>query len=321
MKRFIITLCAVLTAVATYAVPPKITAALDRDSIMIGDRFTLTVKVDKDMMQVVEMPEFDTTQNGGAIEIVRSDAVDTLSRDGRRMTLVKKYTMTSFAAGKYDLGKIPVLYVDKNIVDTLYSSNKLLLEVTTYQIDTAKQDLRDIKAPLKVPVRFGEFSGWLALGLLGLVLLAGIFYIIIRLSKHKPIFGKERPAEPPHVRAIRELDELHNQKLWQNGKHKLYYTRLTEILREYLHGRFGVSAMEMTTDEILDAIKPLEISDKHRKQIADLLRTADYVKFAKHAPESDENEAAYLNVYYFVEETKIVDPEQPNTELEEAMKV
>lgn len=321
MKRIFATVVAVLTLLSVGATPPRMKVELDRDSIRIGDRFTMSVRVNKDMMQVVDFPTFDTTSSAGAIEFVKESGVDTVSRDGRSMTLLKKYTMTSFDAGRYNLGSLPLLYIDKNIQDTLYSKDTLLITVTTFEIDTTTQVIHDIKAPMKVPVRFGEWGGWLGLSLLMVLVLGGLLYVIIRLSRHKPIFGKERPAEPPHIKAIRELNELHNQKLWQNGRHKQYYTRLTEILREYLNGRYSVSAMEMTTDEILEAIRPLSFSDKHTKEISELLHTSDFVKFAKHAPDADENEAAYLSVYYFVEDTKIIDPEKPNTELEEAMKV
>ena len=55
--------------------------------------------------------------------------------------------------------------------------------------------------------------------------------------------------------------------------------------------------------------------------IDDLLHTADFVKFAKHAPDAEQNEALYTGVYYFVENTKQVDLDEPNNEYKEAMKV
>ena len=49
------------------------------------------------------------------------------------------------------------------------------------------------------------------------------------------------------------------------------------------------------------------------RDVADVLRAADLVKFAKAIPESEENEAAYQAVWDFVELTKPVE-EQPTEE-------
>ena len=48
------------------------------------------------------------------------------------------------------------------------------------------------------------------------------------------------PPQPPHVVAIKALEALHHQKLWQNNKHKQYYSALTDILRTYVDGTVGL---------------------------------------------------------------------------------
>ena len=112
------------------------------------------------------------------------------------------------------------------------------------------------------------------------------------------------PALPPHVEAIRALEELHNRKLWQNNRHKQYYSGLTDILRTYIARRWEIGAMEMTSDEIIAAMQSQELPDKARMDLTAVLRDADLVKFAKATPEAEQNENDYLKVYYFVEETK-----------------
>lgn len=69
--------------------------------------------------------------------------------------------------------------------------------------------------------------------------------------------------------------------------------------------------MEMTSDEIIAAMQPVELPDKARMDLTAILRVADLVKFAKAAPEAEENEACYLKAYYFVEETKLVEEDAP----------
>ena len=117
---------------------------------------------------------------------------------------------------------------------------------------------------------------------------------------------KPAPKLPPHVIAIKALEELRNRKLWQNGKHKLYYSTLTEILRLYIEGRWAVGALEMTSDEIISALRDVDIKHDSRSNLISILRTADMVKFAKALPEAEENEQLFNYAYYFVENTKSV---------------
>ena len=50
--------------------------------------------------------------------------------------------------------------------------------------------------------------------------------------------------------------------------------------------------------------------------LTSILRDADLVKFAKFAPEADQNDADYQKAYYFVEETKEVEEQQRDDENE-----
>ena len=79
-------------------------------------------------------------------------------------------------------------------------------------------------------------------------------------------------------------------------------------MRTYIKGRFGFNALEMTSSEIIERL--LEMEDK--EAIADLrilFQTADLVKFAKHAPLMNENDANLINAIDFINETKEVEAE------------
>ncbi|MBQ3174153.1 MAG: hypothetical protein IJB56_07625 [Alistipes sp.] len=132
-----------------------------------------------------------------------------------------------------------------------------------------------------------------------------MWYIRRTLSRREAIV-KPGPKIPPHVVAIKALVELKNRKLWQNGKYKHYYTALTDILRVYIGGRWGIGAMEMTTDEIIAALRDVELPLESRSNLVSIMRTADMVKFAKAEPAAEDNEDNYTKAYYFVENTKMV---------------
>ena len=216
------------------------------------------------------------------------------------------------------MGKPGVLYADKNIVDTLYATDSLVLKVGTFQIDSTSQSIYDLKPQLTLKFKLAEIRGYIAWGLLAALLVALAIYGLHRYlearGRHLKDLFKPAPPEPPHVVAIKALEALHHQKLWQNNKHKLYYSTLTDILRTYIAGRWEVGAMEMTSDEIITAMRQEELPEKARMDLTSVLMDADLVKFAKFTPEAEQNESDYTKVYYFVEETK---PVEVNPEAEE----
>ena len=318
MKRLFTTLLLLMGA-AAQAQPnvPTITAHIAPDSILIGDRFDLVVDVDKDLVQVVEFPQFEN-KPGSPVELYKEHPIDTLERDGRHLKLRKRYTLAAFEEGKWNLGRPAVLYADKNIVDTLWARDSVYLEVATFQIDSTSQSIYDVKPQWNLPFRFGEVSGYTQWGALALLLLLAAAYALKRyLESRGKRFGdlfKAAPPQPPHVVAIKALEALHHQKLWQNNKHKQYYSALTDILRTYIAARWSIGAMEMTSDEIIEAMRSAELPDKAGMDLTAILRDADLVKFAKATPEAEQNEADYLKAYYFVEETKPVEEEAPAEE-------
>ena len=88
-------------------------------------------------------------------------------------------------------------------------------------------------------------------------------YIIKRIRNKQSLipFKKPEPKLPPHEQAIQALDEIKQQKLWQQGRSKEYYTLITETLRRYSVDRFDINAMEMTSGEILDIIRKQHEAD------------------------------------------------------------
>lgn len=285
---------------------PVVRAKLSADTILIGQRIKLRIEVDKDVMQMIGFPEFENGRLADSLEILMQSRIDTV-RQGRREHLSCEYLLTCFSPADYRMGKFPALWADKNIVDTVWSVDSIRLIVMAPPVDTVNNTIYDIRPPMPIPLRFGEVSGYMLIGLVVALIIALVIYLLL-FKRGKGLLAALRgPADPPHVTAIKELEKLHTQKLWQCGKSKQYYTGLTEILREYLVGRYHFQAMEMTSAEILACIRELAVEERSAARLKRLLEVADFVKFAKLEPDPEQNEDAYQDAYYFVEETK----EQP----------
>ena len=294
MKRAVLIPLLVLMGfvAAAQSETPTVRARIEPDSLFIGDQFDFVIEVEKDLVQTTLFPEF-TPAKEGMIELVEVMPIDTLERDGRRLKIAQRYRLAAFQEGLINMGKPGVLYADKNIVDTLYATDSLVLKVGTFQIDSTSQSIYDLKPQLTLKFKLAEIRGYIAWGLLAALLVALAIYGLHRYlearGRHLKDLFKPAPPEPPHVVAIKALEALHHQKLWQNNKHKLYYSTLTDILRTYIAGRWEVGAMEMTSDEIITAMRQEELPEKALLDLTSVLRDADLVKVAIFTPEAEQN--------------------------------
>ena len=285
-------------------------AELDNHNILIGDQVMFhfeVVQKKSDELLTVKFPFFEN-QLTEKIEIINS-SFDTLESEDGNEVIQLNLLITSFEEGNHYIPPYPFVIQNGAENDTLYSP-ETYLEVGGVAIDTTNT-IRDIKAVEKAPLTFREVIPWFSLIILiGLI----IGFIALYLEKKKanePIEQEHRrPAEPAHIIAIRELDLLKAQKLWQQNQVKEYYSRLTGTIRKYIELQFYIPALEQTTTEILDAVQLSDFRSKiNYNEMEELLNLADLVKFAKGEPNPDENMKLLDVAYKFVRETKEINNE------------
>ena len=94
--------------------------------------------------------------------------------------------------------------------------------------------------------------------------------------------------------------------MWQQGNVKGFYSEATEIVREYFEGRYGIMALELTSDEVFAQIRRFSLEAEVMKVIESFFLDADLVKFAKYMPVPSENEDVIPKGLGIVERTKPV---------------
>lgn len=300
-----------------YAQQTLIDVTIDSAAILIGEqtKLHLTVTADKDRPVQLLLPA-DTLMRG--VEVLDISRPDSSLIENDRLVIKQDLLITSFDSSLYLLPPLKVI----DGPDTI-SSNQVALKVSTIPVNADKPDeFNDIKAVWKPPFVWADYYPIIYGVLLGLFLLCVIIYIIKRLRNRKsllPFAEPEVPKLPPYEQAIKELDELKGQKLWQQGLNKEYYTSLTETLRRYIDERFGVNAMELTSTEILDLLRGVPEVKSVYDKLQQILQLADFVKFAKIHPLPNENDLSLVNAYLFVNATKPVEvvPEDAETADEE----
>lgn len=276
-------------------------SSLSRDSILVGEQVVwntvFALPQERELMfapyaQVVEAEK-------APIDVVHDLKLDTLSIKNGIQEIQARVLITSFDSGYY---KLPLMVAYTPQGDTIYLDSPFL-DVTNIQIDTANFVMHPIKGQMGYPITFKEVLPWILLALF----VAALVYLLYRYIKYRrenrDFFGKPIVKDPPHIVALRALDKLHNEKLWQSGKEKLFYTGITDTLREYIENRYGVNAMEKTSSEIMQSIADKQIDQKNYNELDELLKTADLVKFAKYVPQIHENEEAIPAAVRFVNST------------------
>jgi len=87
---------------------------------------------------------------------------------------------------------------------------------------------------------------------------------------------------------------------------KEYYIQLSEIIRQYIEGRYFLDALEMTTTQLLEKMNQEQINADAIQMMREFLDACDLVKFAKYIPSDEETQIVTQLAFDFVQETKLV---------------
>jgi hypothetical protein len=97
----------------------------------------------------------------------------------------------------------------------------------------------------------------------------------------------EAPPIPAHEIALAALDRLAAQRAVGDAAVRRFYFALSEIVRAYIEGRFGLNATDLTTEEILRRSIALPLR-RRPPGLRAFLHDTDRVKFAAHRPQRGE---------------------------------
>jgi len=281
----------------------KVATHLDTATILLGDQTKLRLEVAVPVKERVTFPAISDTLSS-KIQIVDVGKIDTVrdAQHAEQWQLSRSYTITSFEVG---VQTIPSLTF--KIAGEDWKTEPLPLAVKAVAIDTTKA-IYDIKQPLSVS--YGIID-WLRdhfvlvlLIILGILMLVGGIYYLKNKRRKLPEKEEMQPELPPDEMALNRLRELNNKQLWQKDQVKLYYSELTDIIREFIEGRYQIRAMEQTSEEIFTLLRTKEMTEQQRARLVQMLRLADLVKFAKENPLPADNEQIMEHAVQFVEEAR-----------------
>lgn len=279
----------------------------ERDSVLIADQLLYGVDLNNvEEGTMFSFPEVKDTLMDG-VEIVSGWQLDTVKViKGKKGTLNVLnlrggIVITSFEQGQYALPPLSLQRITKEgVVDTLVFDSQTL-EVKTMPVDTTTFQLHDIKEQIRYPITFKEVIPWIggSVGILALVALAA--WLILKYRSRRS--AETEKKDPAHIVALRKLDKYRGNKMWTPEKQKIFYSGITDALREYIDARYDIGAMEMTTAEIMKDLKNTDVEEDLQSGLKDLFERADFVKFAKYAASDEDNAKALPFAVRFVTST------------------
>lgn len=311
MKRLFTITAAAAIGVAAWAGPVQVTATVDSVDVKQGALRRVDVEVVQPSAIVARWlsDPVDSTHRvveiQPGVEINYSGPVDTVDLGNDRLQLRRTLLVQPWDSGEVVINNLGIV----SGLDT-FRSNPIVLKVYTADVDTMTT-VHAFMPEATQPRHFWDwvpdwlYDYWWAV-LLGLVAIgAGIVsYILYRKGGLRQVLSTPVKPVPPYEKAITQLNILRTRQLCEKGQEKEYYTELTEILRQYLEGRFGIYAMEMTTPQIKRAVYATVTEKSASAMMNEILEMADYVKFARMRPLPEDNARAFNQAMQFVENTK-----------------
>jgi hypothetical protein len=287
----------------------EVHSEVDTSTITIGDLINYSILIDR--AKGLEIAKPGEGLNLGQFEIKDYKFHEPVEKDGRILERYD-YTISVYDTGKFTIPPFPVAYFpDTTKAYKIIDAPAIDIYVNSVLTGEGAKELKDIKSPLEIPF---NYVFWISIGI-SVILLGVIIYLAYLLYKRKKekgyLFSPPPPPAPAHEVALKGLEELFQSDLLASKNYKEFYSRLSDIMRIYLEGRYFFPALEEITSEIMrDAEKTIEepglISD-----LKNILELSDLVKFAKYIPLENETEDAKNQALNFVNMTKIIyEPEE-----------
>jgi len=188
-----------------------------------------------------------------------------------------EFELTAWDTGKFTTPIFSFDVMKNNEVDYSFQLDPIDFEIVSILSTIDQAEYKDIKGPVPVKNIF-PFREILYVFLL-LVLMVAI--ILIWRKRIGPEYEKINYdfLEDPYERASRRIKELDSSVLT-----KEYYSTLSHVLREYIETKYFVRTLEMTTEEIENAIEIFQFEEETFFKIINFLKKSDQVKYARHAP-------------------------------------
>lgn len=295
-----------MAATTASAAPITVKATMDSTTLLIGEQRIIHLEVEQPKIVRLHFPDF--TENNllaGGVEVLRSSRKDTTVIKGGNLRIKEDLIVTAFDTGRYELPPFKFEAHEPGY-SSEYLTEKIIVDVVTIEEDFTKAKLKGNHDIYRPGFNFTRIFHYLSF----VPLFAGIPFIFIvsvlfftRRKKQAIISFDTIDRRTPQELALSSLKDIKEEKIWEKGQDKKYYTQITDTLRNYFLERFQISAFEMTSNQIIEELRENEDAKLVEDKINQVFKLSDMVKFAKYQPSKEENEMSIVNAMFIVQQT------------------
>ncbi len=283
---------------------PKLSATVKPATVSVGDPVKVTINVRYGPRVAVNLPL--KLELGKFSELSREEPAPTPVKPGdkagpRQRTFVVK--VAAYELGKLTLPSIEVTALGPGSEMVSLKTPSLPILVKSVMPNEPNPKLKELEPPVSVFMR----TWWLLytiFGVAGVGLIVALTLIISRRLRARREAAKPPPPPiPPHVTALERLAALDTEAHIAEETYKDLYLELSEIVREYVGGRWGFDALEMTTREINHALQSRFVDVALRQRLDAFFADSDLVKFARYKPNPEGARQARVEAERLVRDT------------------
>lgn len=291
---------------ATQTIPanltPVIETSVDRNEILIGDMFHLTVTVTHDPQISVLRRESGVDLGQFVIKEINPKDRENLPDGKIRETI--DYQLSTYFTGEFDVPAFDVAYQMENGAQGTLRTSPIKIKVRSLTPEESENlDIRDIKAPVLLEGNSRLWIVWTAL--LGTAALVLIVYAIWRYIKHRKRAAFFEPPLAAHERAYRDLKELRENSAWREKcDYEYFSTRISEIIRVYIEGRWTIHALDETSEETLSELQRVGLGAEMMRKFEAFFNDCDLMKFARYELPNEELDGLVDRAVNLVDETR-----------------
>ena len=277
----------VMCCMCLSGIAQDVSMTVDRNEVEVADPFQLTITA-----IVAEGQNVDFSNQAEAIGsfqvISRKVHGDIPVEQGRRWQQIVE--LETYESGQLEIPGQEVVVDGKK-----FPSNPVTIEVgSTLEPQADLYRFREIKDPEEILPPAGTPWRLITVGT-GVVIAAVLAFMM---------FAKRRRVEETAEDwAYQALEQLKESPVFEEPQQLI--PPLSNILREYIQKRFGISAPQQTTDEFLHAAKEdARIEPSSQAELRQFLRHSDQIKFAQLIPQQHRPTELFQTVESFIRQAQ-----------------
>jgi len=275
-KKIFLVLTAIFSLLQSINGEVSLTTSVNKNQLTIGDIVRYQVIFTYNENIKIDLPSIGG--NLGGFEIKNFEDKPAYQNEKKEWIKEYNYDITTFFTGIFIIPALDFPYMDEKNEKVVLKSDEHRLEVLSLTTE-GDQDIRDIKPPMEIPY---DYTYWIIAGISAALLGAALF-IYLRFFRKKDSLKAKRqiPHENPYEWAMRIFEYAEKELMEEDRFCKEFYFQLSYALRGYLESKYQISALEMTSDELMKELKIYPKGFERLKELGDFLTESDFVKFAK----------------------------------------